>query len=59
MSNKIKSLLYFTCFVATCIFYYQMEQKNEIENQIVKKEVNASNSKDIAKVASEDMAGFN
>ena len=58
MSNKIKSLLYFACFVASCLVYYQMEQEVETENQMAKKDLNTSETKNIAEAEMSEVAQY-
>lgn len=58
MSNKIKSLLYLLCFVASSFIYYQMEQNFKNENQIVVTEINSTDSEKLAELDSEKLEDF-
>ncbi|RDY59249.1 hypothetical protein [Flagellimonas nanhaiensis] len=34
MTYKIKSLIYFSCFLIACVVYYGIEQENQLTDQI-------------------------
>lgn len=36
MTDKTKSLLFFACFVASCLSYYTMEKEDEIKIATIK-----------------------
>lgn len=58
MTDKIKSLLFFTCFVVSCLTYYTMEKEEEIKIATIKaekeKEVK-NNNQNIADTYFEDV----
>lgn len=58
MSNKIKSLLYLFCFVASSVIYYQMEQNANTENQIVVTEIDSIDTEKIAELDTEKLEDF-
>jgi hypothetical protein len=56
MSYKVKSLLYFTCFLASAFLYYSMD--NEIENNANKADfadIMVDHSSSLETVDSEDL----
>lgn len=34
-SYKIKSLVYFTCFLTAAVFYYHFEKENNLQQQLI------------------------
>ncbi len=55
MSYKIKSLLYFLCFVASAIMYYSMD--NEIQTTVVDDNVDLAEA-DMADITSGEALEF-
>lgn len=58
MSNKIKSLLYLSCFLISSLIYYQMEQGLKNENQIVVTEIDSVDTEKLAELDTEKLEDF-
>lgn len=58
MSNKKKSLIYFACFAFSSLLYYQVEQSDKTEHQVVVSELDDIQKKELAKVNTETLEDF-